>query len=117
MEENTFNRLRRVSLEELVERLQNIPRSHFPPCPFTGPQNTPKNRLMNMDVLALVRRVQVIEESGWTVEELDRELEKNMVIDWVTEFNTSITIPQQILDSARRYFPNVRFIPAKIELE
>lgn len=116
MEESTFNRLRRIPLDELIGRLREVRSTALPPCPFSGAQHSAKSKL-NIDVSTFTKRVQVIEESGWTVEELDRELERQHILDWVDEFNQNITIPAEVLDSARRHFPNVKFIPARIELE
>lgn len=116
MEESTFNRLRRIPLDELIERLKAVRSTALPLCPFNGAQHSAKSRLQ-IDVSIFTKRIQVIEESGWTVEELDRELEKQHILDWVTEFNQNITIPNEVMDSARRHFPNVKFIPARIELE
>ena len=116
MEEETFKRLRRIPLDELIERLREVKPFVLPPDPFNGPRHSPKNRLQ-IDVSTFTKRVQVIEDAGWTVEDLDRELEKQFVLDWVNEFNQNITVPQEVLDSARRYFPHVKFIPARIELE
>lgn len=114
-EKDTFDKLRRISIDEMTDILSDV-RRMVPPKFVLG--NTVYSYTELYDDLPLhFLRIQKLEENGWTFESYAKELERIAVKKAIDAYNDTVEFPQGIIDRAREFFPNVKFTPAAIELE
>lgn len=119
-EDDTARRLRRISFDEMYEQVKDI-MSHDPtkisPVYKLGTVVVERTRFYHPLVVRHYAFTQVLEAGHWTLEEFCVECEKRAIIEQVKEYNESLEFPQEIIDRAKEFFPNVRFTPARLELE
>jgi hypothetical protein len=113
-EERTFNKLRQTPVEEMLVLLDRIPR----PAPLFAFNDNMFNRSEFFpEITFYLERVALLKEHGWTVEEFYLALEKSAIMALVKKYNETTQFPQEFLERAKRSFPNLKFTPAKLELE
>jgi len=113
-EKQTFDKLRRCTLDEMTDKLSNIKK--LSPMFMFGTVVHERTDLFpelsyNLEV------IKTLESNGWTVEDFYLATEKKYITNIVDRYNTEIQFPQELLDRALRSFPDAKFTHAKIELE
>jgi hypothetical protein len=113
-EEKTFRKLKQTPFQDMDELLQEATRSTHPPI-FTLSNQTFESR--KHELVRHYQRLKCLEENGWTLEEFVLEAEKRNIVKAIEQFNQDNTFPMELVERAREFFPNVKFIQASIELE
>lgn len=113
-EEKTFNRLRRNSLDEMIKLISEVKK---PPPVFNFGNTVFERADFYPEVAFYFENIALLNKHGWSVEDFYTEIERKAVLDMVREYNDSIGFPEQIIERAKRLFPNAKFTQAKIELE
>lgn len=111
-EEDTFRVLRRVPFEQMCDALDNISRTapvfHLGTAMFESKKH---------DLVRHYEKIKCLEEHGWAFEEFVLESEKRHIISAIDEYNKNNLFPIELVERAKEFFPNARFIQASIELE
>lgn len=113
-EDKTFNALRRIPVEDVLILLSDI--KHPVASRFILGQHDCIRADYFEDIAFHLERVKIIEESGWTVMDFFLALEKRSIVNLINDYNASISFPQELIDRAKRSFPNLKFVHAKIDL-
>ncbi len=114
-EEQLFNKLRQTPILEVIELLDKIKRPTSQLLNMSDNIVDSKNYYHNMT--HIIEKVKLLNKHGWDIEEFQKELEKMAIISLVDDFNAFIRFPQELIDRAKIFFPNVKFNKASIELE
>jgi hypothetical protein len=112
--EDTFDKLRRIPLDEMEELFSNVTRSI---SQYQWGNNVYDGRDFYPDIVLATERSVLLEINGWTMQEFYLELEKNAIRHAVNEYNKSVALPADIVDRARRVFPHATFTSPQITLE
>lgn len=117
-EHDTYKTLRRIPLAEIEEKIdiKNFKPS-VPPVYKLGVSTFDSSSFYRRDLEIQQWRNKILEQHGWTFEDFVTEVERKAIVDQIAEFNKENQIPYEIMDRARQYFPNVKFVHAKVELE
>jgi len=117
-EKRTFDKLRQIPLEEMRTKLENMPRMPpmFPGAGMIGSSGVLHRADYYSEINYYHERIRLLKENGWEFEEFGMALEKQAVLDMIRDFNDTVQFPQEILDRAKRFFPNAKYTPAGIEL-
>ncbi len=113
MDENdTYRVLRRTPFENLLDLLDNLPKT--PPLYMLGDTafNSKKHELVRH-----YEKLQCLERNGWSFEEFVLESEKRNIMSAIDQYNKDNSFPMELVERAKEFFPNAKFIQAKIELE
>lgn len=113
-EEQTFNKLRRCPLEEVEKAVEAVP-TIAPTFTFFDSTHLRSEFLPNISLY--LDRVEAIEKCGWTVTDFYVELERRAIISAVAAFNNDMKFPPELIDRARKTFPNIKITQASITLE
>jgi len=115
---DTYKTLRRIPLEEMeaLVEVKNF-KPTVPPVYRLGGAGHDASEYYRRDLDIQTWRNKLLEKNGWTFEDFVVELERRAIVLQVAEFNRENQIPYEIMDRARQYFPNVKFVHAKVELE
>ena len=113
-EEKTFNKLRQIPVPEMLVLLNNI---KLPPPLFQIANVVYERSKFYNDISYHYERVKLLEEYGWGLEEFVLEVEKQTILEQVKLFNDDTKFPHELVERAKRFYPNARFIEASIELE
>ena len=117
-ENDTYKVLKRIPLDEMESLVDiNNFRATVPPVYSLGGGAHDSSTFYRRDLEIQVWRDKILKKNGWTFEDFVIELERRAIVLQVAEFNKENQIPYQIMDRARQYFPNVKFVHAKVELE
>jgi hypothetical protein len=112
-EEKTFRKLKQTPFEELDGFLAAAHTKHPPIFQLgTGAFESRKHELVRH-----YERLKCLEEHGWTLEEFVLEAEKRNIVRAIEQYNQDNTFPMDLVNRAKEFFPNARFIQASIELE
>jgi hypothetical protein len=115
---DTFNKLKRVPHSEMAEKISiNNFKSPVAPEYKLGNTIVQSSQFYNRELSIHYWRIQTFEDNGWTFEDFMLESEKKAIRDQIEEFNKENQIPQELIDRAKTFFPNVKFIHASVELE
>jgi hypothetical protein len=112
---DTFKRLKRIPLQDMIQLYEAAQHSLSPL--YTVAQTTFETyarRLRSLEVHRM--RNKILEDGGWTVDELFAAIEKEAIIDEVAKLNASIELPKDIIDRAKAIFPDMVFHQARIEI-
>jgi len=117
-EDDTFKKLKRTPYYEMREKidLSNFT-SRIPSVYKLGSLIVESTKFYNRELSIHYWRTKTLEENGWTFEDFVLEGERLAILDQVAEFNKENQLPQEIIDRAKVFFPNVRFVHAHVELE
>jgi len=115
-EAKTFNRLRRIPFEKMEEHLNNIPK-HSPVYNLGREVFESVFEGRKHELVRHYEQIKVLEKYGWNLEDYVLELEKRNIMDAINQYNRDGTFPQELVERAKKFFPNARFTQAKIELE
>lgn len=114
-EDETFNVLKRIPLDEMVSKYETVRTTQTPLFHAAGVAfETYALRLRSLEIHIL--RNEALKEGGWTIEEFFAAVEKAAIIDEVEKLNASIQFPQEIIDRAKALFPDMIFTQAKIKI-
>ncbi len=118
-ENDTYKVLKRIPLDEMESLVDiNNFKSNVPPVYRLGTGSAyDSSTWYRRDLEIEAWRNKILEKNGWTFEDFVIELEKRAIVLQVAEFNKENQIPYEIMDRARQYFPNVKFVHAKVEIE
>lgn len=113
--QKTFDKLRQTPIDDMVKIVESIKR---PPPIFTLGGHAPFERThFYPEVVFYLERMACLKEHGWEPDDFYMELEKRSIIQMVEEYNNNLAFPQDFIDRVKKIFPNVKFTPAKLELE
>lgn len=119
-EDDTYRRLVRIPFDEMYERVKDI-MDHDPtkisPVYKLGNVVVERTKFYHPLVVRHYAYIKELEKGNWTIEEFSIECEKKAIIDQVKEYNSSVEFPAEIIERAKEFFPNLKFTPAKLELE
>lgn len=113
-QQKTFDKLRQLPVDEMLEKLEGVRKP--PPVIWTGAVGQPRNNYY-ADIQYHLERVKLLEDHGWKYEDFFLELEKRSILELIKEFNDNTQFPQELIDRAKRFYPNAKFTQASIELE
>ena len=113
-EEQTFNKLKQPSVDKMMDMLANIKR---PPPVYAFGNATHMREEYYSDIQFHLERVKLLEDHGWKYDESFLALEKRSILSQIKEFNGNNQFPIELVDRAKRFFPNAKFTQASIELE
>lgn len=119
-EDDTARRLRRISFDEMYQRVKDImdnDPTKISPIYKLGSVVVERTTFYHPLVVRHYAFIKVLEAGFWTLEEFFVECEKKAIIEQVKEFNESLEFPQEIINRAKEFFPDIKFTPAKLELE
>lgn len=129
-EEKTFKKLKQLPYEDMLEiYYQEIEKKPVPPVVNLGLNSTvDPNTFEKLGTLytkdyrppSLVRldtQLRILKENGWELEDFMLEVEKRAIIHEVNVHNNNIRFPEELLQRAKHFFPNMKFTEAKLELE
>lgn len=112
-EDDTFKVLKRLPHSEMMDKLVAIPRL----SPVVSLGNTGvQTKDLYPDILRHYEIIKTLEHNGWTFEDFCIETERKAIVNAVSMYNQQLEFPQELVDRAKKLFPNVRFTEAKIEL-
>jgi hypothetical protein len=114
----TFRRLKRIPFTEMNDKV-DIRKFNTPVAPVyqLGNVAVESSTFYNRDLSIHYWRIKTFEENGWTFEEFMLESERLAIIRQIDVFNQENQIPQELINRARTFFPNAKFVQATVELE
>lgn len=117
-ETDTFRRLKRIPHSEMAEKvdIKNF-KSPVAPAYKLGQLVVESSQFYNRELAIHFWRIRTFEENGWTFEDFMLESERKAIQDQIDEFNKENQIPNELIERARTFFPNAKFVHAKVELE
>lgn len=118
-EEDTFRKLKRIPFADMHQQVldsYNSPPS-ISPVYKLGSSVVERSKFYHPMMNRHFDFIRILEEGNWTVDDFAFECEKKAIIEQVEEYNQSIEFPQDVIDRAKQFFPNLKFTPAKLELE
>lgn len=117
-EKDTFRKLKQIPYIDMAEKI-DIKNFKSPVAPIykLGSKSFESTQFYNRELSIHYWRMKTFEENGWTFEEFMIEGEKKAIIDQVEEFNKEYQIPVDLIERARTFFPNAKFVHAHVELE
>lgn len=119
-EEKTFRYLKRIPYDEISRKVHefNLDQAvNISPVYSLGSVTVERKKYYEPVIVRHYLLIKILEAGGWTLEEFAHEMEKQAVIQQVKEFNEGLKFPQEIIERAKQFFPNVKFITAKLEIE
>lgn len=119
-EDDTFRVLVRVPFDEMYKRVEEAFKDGnkiISPVYKLGPLVVERKTYYNPMVVRHYTLLNVLEAGHWTFDDFVIECEKKAIVEQVREYNENIAFPNEIIDHARQFFPNLKFTPAKLELE
>jgi hypothetical protein len=118
-EDTTFRMLKRIPFDEMYKRVEEAfsEGNGISPIYKLGTVVVERKTYYNPLIVRHYAFVKVLEEGSWTIEEFAIECEKKAIIEQVKTFNDENQIPQEIINRAKQFFPNAKFIHAHVELE
>ncbi len=119
-EEKTFRHLKRIPYDEMHKKIRefyNDGANQMSPMYRLGHTVVEGKKYYDPIIVRHYGLIKVLEISGWTLDEYAYEMEKQAVIQQVKEFNENLEFPIEIVERAKQFFPNIKFIEAKLELE
>jgi hypothetical protein len=108
-EENTFNKLRRIPLAEIREKVRNMHESEL------GYNGTFYEQMLKDPGVFYFDLIKMMYEHGWTMEEYVKEIKKDQLRIAITRINND-SYTNAFFDEIKVYFPNMVFHPARIDL-
>lgn len=112
-EDDTFKVLKRLPHSEMMYKIVAIPR--LSPVVSLGGMGI-QTKDLYPDILRHHEIIKMLEEHGWTFDDFCIEAERKAIVSAVDLYNKQLEFPQELIDRAKKLFPNVRFTEAKIEL-
>lgn len=119
-EEDTFRKLVRIPFDEMYERVINLLDNNttgISPVYKLGSVMVDRNAFYHPLVVRHYAYIKELESGNWTIDEFTIECEKYAIKQQVQIYNESIEFPVELIDRARQFYPNIKFTPAKLELE
>ncbi len=119
-EEKTFRHLKRIPYNEMSQKISEFnshPSANLPPVYSLGSVTVESKKYYDPIIIRHYALIKILETGGWTLEEYAYEMEKLAVIQQVKEFNEGIEFPHEIIERAKQFFPDVKFITAKLEIK
>jgi hypothetical protein len=113
-EEKTFNKLRQIPILEMIDKLEAIKK----PSPiYRLGDSIVSSDSYYSEMMFHHERVALLAENGWEFEEFCLILEKRSILEQISVYNVESKFPMELVERAKRFFPNARFVQASIELE
>lgn len=113
---DTFRRLKRSTLEE-VSKAYSQARTGLSPVYSLGSSMYDISHIRNKELMLHHERLRILEEHGWTFDDFVKESEREAILEEIKLLNASIHFPQELIDRAKKFFPNLKITEARIELE
>ena len=112
-QDKTFNRSRQTPVDEMLSLLHNQIRM----SPVMSVGNMVFNRNDYYDSFSFhLESVRLLKKHGWDIEDFQQVLEKRSLLKIIKDYNDSIVFPTEIIERAKEFFPNIKFIPAHLDL-
>lgn len=112
-EEKVFDKLKQTPLDEMCVLLENIVR---PPIMFPLSNGVYDRSNYYHDMTFVIDKINLLKQHGWAVEDFQLELERTAILGIINDFNDSLQFPQEIVDRAKKFFPNIVIRPATVDL-
>ena len=113
-QKKTFDKLRQPPLEEMVEKLNALQK---PPPVYVLNGIAHIRSDYYPDIQLYLERIELLDNNGWDYKDFLLALEKKSILEQIKEFNDNTQFPTELVDRAKRFFPNAKFTQASIELE
>ena len=111
-EQATFDKSRQPPLDEMLDILALIKKTHYGIL-FGGVMSHRTDHYA--EIQFHLERVSVLKEHGWDYVDFQLALEKRSIVEQINEHNENIKFPDELVERAKRFFPNAKFTQAKIE--
>ncbi len=117
-QDKTFNKLKQTPVDELIPLYEDFvdTLAKISPMYVLGGL-TVERKTYYPDIIRHHERIKFLQSHGWELEEYCLALEKRAILSQIELFNKEYKVPQEIVDRAKTFWPNARFIQASIELE
>ena len=113
-EEQTFDKLRQLPIDKMLDMLGDIEKPS--PIYSLGHSAHPRTDYYS-DIQFHLERIKLLEDHGWKYEDFLLALEKRSILEQIKDFNDNNQFPSELVNRAKRFFPNAKFTQASIELE
>jgi len=113
-QKRTFDKLKQPPLDEMIDKLNAL----LKPAPvyvINGIHHIRSDYYP--DIQLYLERIQLLDDNGWDYRDFLLALEKRSILEQIKEFNDNTQFPTELVDRAKKFFPNAKFIQASIELE
>lgn len=118
-EDNTFKKLRRTPFSEMREVLDeglNKTPNTLQPLYKIGNREITRSTYYDNTMLRHYYLERILSEHGWTIIDFITETEKYAIKEQVEIVNQEFNLPNTVVERAKEFFPNLKFIPARLEL-
>ena len=121
-QDDTFKKLKQTPLDEMAKLYDEFINSsasagNIPPI-YQISTFALERKTYYPEILRHRAKLEFVKSHGWELEDLCLALEKRAIIEQVEIYNReTCKFSQEVLDRATFFFPNAKFIQAKIELE
>lgn len=116
-EDQTFNTLKRTPFKEMMGILENSGSRPAPPIFNIGDNMLSTSSSQYRILMKLHSYKTLLEDNGWEFEDFMKEIEKDTLLKNIDAFNSSIQFPTDLISHAKKFFPDIKFTPARIEFE
>jgi hypothetical protein len=119
-EDDTFRALVKLPFDEVYQKVEEAFKDSnqgISPVYKLGAVVVERRTYYNPMIVRHYTLMKVLEESHRTFDEFALACEKKAIIEQVKEYNDNLEFPQEIIDRARQFFPDLKFTPAKLDLE
>lgn len=116
-EEATFNKLKRTPLEEMMYIINSVDKPIIPRAVMNLNGNVIEQSSIYMQLARHHHYVELLKDHGWNYIDFMTELERKTILEHIQSYNDNLEFPASIIEHARKFFPDVKFTQAKIELE
>lgn len=117
-QDKTYNTIRRIPLDEMEKKIdiRNF-NSFLPPVIAIGDFIADTATYYRRDFEIERWRKKLLNDNGWTLEDLSIALEKRAITNLISDYNSKNKIPPELLNRVKEFFPNARFSQARLDLE
>jgi hypothetical protein len=117
-QDNTYHKLRQTPFEEVWRLYDDYADtvSKLSPVYAIGNTNV-ERRSFYPDIIRHNERIVFLRSHGWSIDDFCLALEKRAILIQIEIFNRDNVFPIEIIERAKTFWPNAKFIPASIELE
>lgn len=113
-EEATFNKLRQLPIDDMNAKLNGLQK----PSPTYNWNGQQIFRADHYHEIAFhYERVKLLKDNGWEFEDFILANEKHSILTMIAEYNLQNPFPNELVERAKRFFPNAAFTQASITLE
>jgi len=117
-QEKTFKKLKQTPIEEMITLYNEFHSSLSKIAPVYVIGNvTIERKCYYPEIIQHNERINFLRQHGWEMDEYCLALEKRAILSQIELINQEYKVPREIVERAKTFWPNARFIQASIELE